>query len=228
MHASSTRAGIRETVGEVLSASELLLETGETTAERMPARVDDACIGQNQVNQADVPAIVRHLVDEERGAGLAQRARVLQIPLTERAQFLGCELLDHSGEVLLPGVASGELTSKLRNLRQLHRSLDQGVTRQHLLQQGRACARQSDDEYRVRCQSSCPAARGKKIPGQYLPGPLHVGQVVVGPVGVRAPADLIAARVVAEGGLILGGVLEGFAERKLEVEALLIRKISPR
>ena len=59
-----------EIVGEVLAAREMLLEGGEAAAERMAARVDDLGVRQDQLDQADVQEVVRHLVDEGAAAVL--------------------------------------------------------------------------------------------------------------------------------------------------------------
>lgn len=45
---------------------EQLLETGEARGHRVPARVNDLRIRQDQVNQADVFEVVWHFVDEKR------------------------------------------------------------------------------------------------------------------------------------------------------------------
>ena len=57
----------------------------------MAARVDDLRVRQHQVDQPDVREVVRHLVDEERRAGLAMDARALEVVLAERAQLVGVE-----------------------------------------------------------------------------------------------------------------------------------------
>ena len=45
----------------------------------MAAHVDDAGVGQDQVNEPDVGEVVRHLVDEERRAEFAMDARLLEV-----------------------------------------------------------------------------------------------------------------------------------------------------
>ena len=64
-------AKIVEVVGEGLSLREVLLESREAGAERVPARIDDFCLRQDHMDQADMIEIVRHLVDEQ---GLAEFA----------------------------------------------------------------------------------------------------------------------------------------------------------
>ena len=62
------------------------LKSGEAAAQRVAARIDDLRVRQDQVDQADVREVVRHLVDEERPAVLALDARALEVLLAERAQ----------------------------------------------------------------------------------------------------------------------------------------------
>ena len=57
---------MRQVVGEGLSAREVLLEAREAAAQRVPARIDDLGVGQDQLDQADVQPVVRQLVDEPR------------------------------------------------------------------------------------------------------------------------------------------------------------------
>ena len=53
-------------VGKRLPAGEELFEAGETRAHRVTPGVDDPGVRKDQVNQADVAEVVRHLVDETR------------------------------------------------------------------------------------------------------------------------------------------------------------------
>ena len=71
----------RRGVAEVLAAREVLLEVREAAGQRMPARIDDLRVRQDQVDQADVREVVRHLVDEERAIRLALDARALEVAL---------------------------------------------------------------------------------------------------------------------------------------------------
>ncbi len=51
----------------------------------MTPRVDDLGSRQDELDQADVREVVRHLVDEERRVGLALDARVRDVLITQRA-----------------------------------------------------------------------------------------------------------------------------------------------
>src|SRR5258705_2176018 len=60
---------VLDAVGEFLAVREQLLEIAEAARHRFAPGVDDLRIRQDEVDQADVPEIVRHLVDEMRFAG---------------------------------------------------------------------------------------------------------------------------------------------------------------
>ena len=87
-------ADFMQAVGEFLAAGEQLLEAAETTGHGLAPRVDDAGIRQDQVNQADVPEIVGHLVDKP-GRVTAMNARVIEISLTELRGLLRAHLCKH-------------------------------------------------------------------------------------------------------------------------------------
>ena len=82
---------IVDAVGELLAIGEQLLQVTETARHRFTPRVDDPGVRQHQVNQAQVPEVVRHLVDEERLAG-AVDAGVGQILRAELPKILRTHL----------------------------------------------------------------------------------------------------------------------------------------
>src|SRR5262249_40929711 len=120
--------------------------------------VDDLRVRQDEMNQADVPEVVRHLVDEERLAG-AEHLRVREVLLAVAAQIFERQLVEHVriARRLAQLLSAVEPMDETRNIRELHRALDLRVRRQDLLEQRRAGARQADDEDRVRRLTS-PAA----------------------------------------------------------------------
>src|SRR5438874_12665130 len=73
---------VLEAVGELLSRGEELLEVAEGAGERLAAGIDDARVRQDEVDQADVAEVVRHLVDEVRLIR-AVHARVRDVFLAE-------------------------------------------------------------------------------------------------------------------------------------------------
>src|SRR6202034_2118763 len=118
-------AEVVEPVGEVLAACEVLLEAREAAAERMTAGVDDAGIGQDRLNEPDIQAVVRHLVDEKRRAALAQDARALEVALAESGE-LGARQGAHRREETVRGCG---LAGGPREARQRARSLVDGKAR---------------------------------------------------------------------------------------------------
>src|SRR2546429_9498677 len=73
---------VLEAVGDLLSRGEELLEVAEAAGERLAAGIDDARLRQDEVDQADVAEVVRHLVDEVRLIR-AVHARVRDVFLAE-------------------------------------------------------------------------------------------------------------------------------------------------
>ena len=71
-----------QAVGEHLALGEQLLEVAEAAGHGVAARVDDPGVRQHQMNQTDVPEVVRHLVDEVGLIG-AIDAGIAQVFLTQ-------------------------------------------------------------------------------------------------------------------------------------------------
>ena len=57
-----------QVVAEGLAMGEVLLEAAEAAVQRVPSGVDDLCVRQHQVDQADAGEVIRHLVGEIRQA----------------------------------------------------------------------------------------------------------------------------------------------------------------
>jgi hypothetical protein len=74
---------VGQVVGEGLAACEMLFPGEEAAAHRMAAGVDDAGIGQDQMDQADMLPVVGHLVDEMRLVALAMDAGAVEIFLAQ-------------------------------------------------------------------------------------------------------------------------------------------------
>src|SRR5208283_101686 len=159
-------------VREALAAGEVLLECRETASERMPPSIDDARVRQQQMNEPHIEAVVRHLVDEERRAVPAMHAGRGEIALCERPDAFGFERLDRREERRLVLVSAGELACDLRHVGQLDRALDLRVTRENLLEQGRARARQADDEDRIARRRTRTSPSLEELPGKEMPAVL--------------------------------------------------------
>ncbi len=57
---------IGEPISKGLPTGEVLCIAAETGRHRLPARIDDLCIGNNHVDQPDMQKIIGHLVDKKR------------------------------------------------------------------------------------------------------------------------------------------------------------------
>ena len=166
---------IREVVGELLALGKQLFETAEAAGHGVTARVDDRCIGQDEMDQPDVPEIVRHLVDEERRS-LAMDAGIVDVFLAERFEFFIGQFGKYAGVfrcTVLPRPAPQPLRQR-QDVGQLQRPIDLRMRRQDLLEQRRSGARQSDDEDRVRRRMTAVRASLEQFPGADLPLGLEI------------------------------------------------------
>ena len=74
---------ILQAVAELLAFGEELLEAGKTAGHRLAARIDDLRIRQDQMDEPDMPEIVRHLVGEV-GRALAVDGGIVDIVAAKR------------------------------------------------------------------------------------------------------------------------------------------------
>ena len=111
-------ADLFQPVGELLPLCEQLLEAGEAAIHRIAPCIDDGRIRQDQPYQADMPEIVRHLVDEERRT-LPMDAGVGDILLAKTGQLLGGQIVQNSG------IARGTCLAPAQSVRQ--RAADAGA-----------------------------------------------------------------------------------------------------
>ncbi len=216
-------ADVVQSVAEVLAAGEVLLVAGEAAGQRMPAGVDDAGAGQHQVDQADVQEVVRHLVDEKRRPALAVHPGVVQVLPTQGTQAIGVQRREHV--VVGGGAEFGALAAQVvgqgDDLRQLHRALDQRMARQDLFDQGRARAREADDEDGIGRIVAPGLAFGEEIGAEQFDRAPHAGAGVVGAIGKAGAAAGIAALIELEGFGMLARVFQGLAQGELELAVLL-------
>src|ERR1700681_964113 len=127
---------VLEAVSELLACSEQLLEVAEAAGHRFATRVDDFRVRQDQVDQAEVPEVVWHLVDEERLAR-AEHPRVLEVLLAEGPQLIRAELRQHARVVrfrliVLPSL---QVVDQPRDLRELHGAFHLRMRGQNLFDQ---------------------------------------------------------------------------------------------
>src|SRR5579883_1361007 len=205
----------------------MLLERGETARKRVAARIDDARVRQQQVDQTDIQAIVRHLVDEDRRTALAVHARAGEVALGE-LEYLGRpEPLDRGAVHLCALLGAGELMGDLWQGRQLDGALDLRVACEDLLEQGRARPRQTHDENRITSRGPPAASRLEELPGEEPATRLDELRILLRTVRMLLAPQRVAARIVAEGAFVRGAILESLAEREMQVQAILARQARP-
>ena len=80
-------ADLGQSVGKLLPLREQLFEAGKAAVHRRAARIDDSGVGQDELDQSDMPEVVGHLVDEER------RTAAMDPRVFDEFGSEGCKLL---------------------------------------------------------------------------------------------------------------------------------------
>src|ERR1700733_14173260 len=126
-----------DAVGEFLAAGKQLLQIAETARHRLTPRVDDACVRQHQVNQSQVPEVVRHLVDEKGQTGAVDPGSG-EIALAELQKVLRLHLCQYSriARISRIGVEAAKIPDDVLDVGEFLSALDLGVRRQNLFKQG--------------------------------------------------------------------------------------------
>src|SRR5450631_932071 len=191
---------VLDAVGKFLSGCEQLLEIAEAAGHRFAARVDDFGIGQNQVDESDMPEIVRHLVDEE-GLRSAIDAGVRKVFFAMLRALLRAETLEGGGigGGRFIGVSTLDGMHQARYLRKFPGTLHPRMGREDLLEQSRSGARQPHDEYRVRTRAAMVLARCEELPRTDGHLPPRITLEWFGRIASLALLERVAALVVAKG-----------------------------
>ena len=132
-------------VGEFLTRGEQLFEVGETTAHRLAARIYDLRLGQDQLDQTNMPEIIGHFVNEE-GRSVTMDTRGLQEGLTQGLKLAAGQDVEIGGIGALPSTAQAKAAGEGGYVGQLHRAFNLAVRGQYLFQKGGTGSGQSDDE----------------------------------------------------------------------------------
>ena len=214
-------ADVFEVVGEGVPVGVELLEVAEAAVHRIAARVDDPGIGQDQLDQRDVAEVVRHLVDEVRFAGAAVGLGIADVGLAERPALIGGQVRQHAGVVgVTELVAAAQRPDEARDVGEFHRALDLRVRGEDLLEQRRACARQTQHEDGRGIGASPAAPRGEELRRadvHLAPYGPFLGRRTVHPVLFF---EGVAAGVIGERLAMLAAVFERLPEREAEVIAV--------
>ena len=207
-------ADMLEIVGERLSPREMLAEVRETATKRMPPRVDDFGVGQDEMDKRHEHPVVRQLVDEERPVCASLDRRSFQILLAQ-----------------CPPLRFGQIEDALRiiagaprqegNVGQLGRALDQAVRRQNLFEQRRPGARHADDEDRIGRFASA-ASFVQRFRREHGDAAVDRPSRLVHRIGLQLQPKRVAARIMVEGVVEASGIVHRLAQRKLQVQPVLV------
>src|SRR5882757_3321593 len=169
-----------------------------------------------------MPKIVRHLVDEK-GLARAIDARVRKILLPEAFEVVGFEFSEYSrvARSRILGFAALQVLDHAKDIGEFHGPFDLRVRSENLFEQGRARPRQADYEDRRRTVAAHSLPRVEEVPSANFRLQSGVTLERLGPVATFAFFQRIAARVIFEGFGIFGTVLEGLAEGKTQMIAVL-------
>ena len=212
-------ANLSKTVGELLTFREQLLEAGKTAIHGRPSRIDNLCIRQHQVDEPDVAEVIRHLVDKE-GRALPVNPRILDECFAEIAQLFGTEVMQDGRIKRLAGFAPSQAMGERQDIRQLKRAIDLGMGRQNLLEQGRSCARQAEDEDRIGSGKTGAFVLGEQfgsaeftLLGEFF---AHRRSAVAG----LGALEVVALLVKGKGAFVLLAVLECLSEREAQMHTI--------
>src|SRR6516162_2432430 len=188
-----------DAVREFLAVGEELLEVAEAAGHRLAPGIDDAGVREHEVDQADVPEVVRHLVDEEGLAGTID-ARAGKVFLAELAEILRRERREHArvARIILLGAEAPQAAHDLLHVRQLLGAFDLRVRGQDLLEQRRARARKPDDEDGLAARMAPTRAAGEELRGTDPDLLLRVAFDQLGPVAAFGALELVTQPVVVE------------------------------
>ena len=212
-------ADFAQAVGELLAFAEQLLEAAEAARQRMSAGVDHLGVGQDELDQADVEEVVRHLVDEERGVA-AVGAGVVDELLAETPEVAVFQLPQDARIAWLAGafVATAQAFGEVQHVVQLHGAVHLRMGCENLLQQGGAGPWQPDDEDRVRGFAAKPGATLEEFPGAHLHLAVHAHLQLLGAVLGARLLQRVALAEALERGLVVAGGFVGVAEREADLQ----------
>src|ERR1700722_5928349 len=160
---------VRDAIGELLSVGKQLLEIAEAAGHRFTARVDDPRVRQHQMDETDMPEVIRHLVDEMRLVGSID-PRIRQVFFAEPQEIVGRQLREYPwiAWIRQVGLAPLELVDDSGNVRKLLRAFDARMRGEDLLEQSGPGAGQPDDENRIGTVRAHSAAAREEPAGANL------------------------------------------------------------
>ena len=161
--------------------------------------IDDARVREHQVDQAHVPEVVWHLVDEK-GLAAAIDTRAGEVLLAELEEFIRAESREDPriARIVSLGPEAPQAGDDLLHVRQFLRAFHLRVRGEDLLEQRRARARKPDDEDGVAARMTPPGAAGEELRGTDLDLLLRVAFDQLGLVAAFGALELVTQPVVME------------------------------
>ena len=210
---------------EFLALSEQLLKARKTASHRAAARINDLCIGQDHMDEANMPEVIRHFIDEIGRAQFSVYHRVADIGFAEFGQFLMRQFgkIGRIFRLLINPPTAAQFMRERKNIGQFHRALNLTVRRQNLLQQRGTCARQPENEDRVcgTMPSTCLVREKRWRTMCNLAVNLGCDPSPV--IADFFTFQTVSSLIIGEGVFILSAVLQRFAQ--CETEVIAIRKL---
>ena len=214
-------ADLGKAVGELLAFPEQLLEAAEATRHGVAPRIYHPGVGEDEPDQPYMHEIVGHLVDEQRRSAPVDPG-LLDVLLAETPEVAVVKLVEYPriARVLLCLPPPQPLRER-QDVVQFHGAVHEAVGSEDLFKQGRARARQSDDEDRIAAIESDlgPLLEQRRGAGFHLR--LRASFIDLRPVAVLLHLEGVAPFVVFERGVEFGPVFQGLAGSEAQVDAVL-------
>src|SRR5215469_6064996 len=179
------------------------------------------------MDESEVEKIGGHLVDEKWPAEIAVNARPRDVVFAKFPQAIGTQSFEKLG--------IGCISAFLSNLRreeweggQFSRAFNRRMARQNLLDQCRSRAREPDDKYRIRYGAAGVLARAEKPGGEERIRSPNQTCHMIGGVPYSLPSRGVSFGVFLEGRRKRVCVLEGLAERQMQLRAIFVHQCTVR
>ena len=168
--------------------------------------------------------VVGHLVGKAWATCLAMNARPLDIFLAKTQALGRAKRADQRGKIGKLAVVQTRLQPGCdhHHVRQFHRAFDLAVAGEDLLDQRRARTREANNEDRILGGATTLAHRGNERRGEGGDCRIDFGGELVRVIAHQGPAPAIALGVVRVGSRRVSGILEGLAQREMEVKHILL------
>ena len=202
-------AELPQIVGIVDLIGEMLAEAGQAGVERVAAQMNDPRLGQDEMDEPDEHVVVGHLVGDPRRLG-CQRPKALDIGFAAAAILLARKKGQAFGK--MQGPAGLQAGGELAHVGKLAGAMDRGMAGQNLLHQGRARAREAEDEDRQLRRGALAAFLRDELSGDEMAHALESAPSRPLVIGDLAPAQPVRLQQIGEGLVMAAGPLIGMGE----------------